>query len=58
MYRIVNMKDEQDKTLYKNVSNAIKIVIGYPPKLALNKVSYVNFCKLVQITKKYSCASP
>ena len=52
------MKDEQDKTLYKNVSNAIKIVIGYPPKLALNKVSYVNFCKLAQITKKYSCASP
>ena len=23
-----------------------------PPKLALDKISYVNFCKLTQITKK------
>ena len=30
----------------------IKTTIVYPPKLAWNKVSYVNFCKLAQITKK------
>ena len=25
------MMDDQDKTLYKDVSNTIKIAIGYPP---------------------------
>ena len=28
-----------------------KTAIGYPPKSAWNKISYVNFCKLTQITK-------
>ena len=51
MYSIVNMMDDQDKALY-NVSNTIKTAIGYPPKLALDKISYVSFCKLAQITKK------
>ena len=46
------MMDAQDKTLYKDVSSTIKTAIGYPPKLALDKISYVNLCKLVQITKK------
>ena len=34
------------------MSNTIKTAIGYPPKLALDKVSYVIFYKLAQITKK------
>ena len=46
------MIDNQEKTLYKDVSNTIKTAIGYPPKLALDKISYVNFCKLTRITKK------
>ena len=41
-----------DKNLDRNVFYTIKIVIGYLPKLAWNKISYVNFCKLAQITKK------
>ena len=52
MYSIVNKMDDQDKALYGNVSNTIKIAIDYPPKLALDKISYVSFCKLAQITKK------
>ena len=32
--------------------NTIKTAIDYPPKLALEKVSYINFLKLTQITKK------
>ena len=46
------MMDDQDQTLYKDVSNTIKTATGYPPKLALDKISYLNFCKLSQITKK------
>ena len=38
--------NDQDKTLYKDVSNIIKTAINYPPKLAMDKVSYVNFFKL------------
>ena len=44
--------DDQDKALYGNVSNTIKIAIDYPPKLALDKVSYLKFFKLAQIPKK------
>ena len=36
----------QDKTLYKDVSNTIKIAIGY------HKISYVTCCKLAQIRKE------
>ena len=43
--------NDQDKTFYKDVSNIIKTAINYPPKLAMDKVSYVNFSKLAQITK-------
>ena len=46
------MIDDQDKTLYKVVSNTIKTANGYPPEFALDKISCVNFCKLAQITKK------
>ena len=46
------MMDDQDKTLYKDVSNTIKTAVGYQPILALDKISYVNFCKQAQITKK------
>ena len=46
------MMDDQDKTSYENVSNTIKTAIDYPRKLALDNISYVNFCKLIQITKK------
>ena len=45
--------DDQDKTLYKGVSNTINTAISYPPKLALDKISYVNIFKLAQITKKF-----
>ena len=37
------MMDNQDKTLYKDVPNTIKTAIGYPPKLALDKISNVNY---------------
>ena len=30
----------------------IKSTIGYLPKSAWNKINYVNFCKLAQITRK------
>ena len=46
------MIDDQEKPLYKDVSNTIKTAISYPPKLALDKISYVNVCKLARITKK------
>ena len=46
------MKVDLDKNLGKDVFNAIKPAIGYPPESAWNKISYVNFCKLAQITKK------
>ena len=36
------MMDYQVKTLFK-VSNTITTVIFYPPKSALDKISYVNF---------------
>ena len=35
------MRVDLDKKLDKDVSNTIKIAIGYPPKLALGKISYV-----------------
>ena len=40
------MKDDLDKNLGKDVSNTIKTAIGYPPELALDKISYINFYKL------------
>ena len=46
------MKDDLDKNLGEDVSNIIKTAIGYPPELALDKISYINFYKLAQITKK------
>ena len=39
----VNPINDQDKTLYKDVSNIIKTAINYPPKLALDKISCVIF---------------
>ena len=46
------MRVNLDKYLDKDVCNTIKTAIGYPPKLAWGKISYINFCKLAQITKK------
>ena len=47
------MRVDKDKgVLDKDVFHTIETTIGYPPKLAWNKISYVNFCKLAQITKK------
>ena len=46
------MIDDQEKPLYKDVCNIIKTAISYPPKLALDKINYVNACKLARITKK------
>ena len=44
--------DDQDKTLYKDVSNTIKTAIGCSPKLALDKIRDENFFKLAQIMNK------
>ena len=41
-----------DKHLDKDVFHTTKTAISYPPKSTWNKISYVNFCKLAQITKK------
>ena len=49
---IVNMRVDLDKNLDKDVFHNIKTTIGYPPKLAWNKIRYVNFCKLAQIREK------
>ena len=46
------MRVGMDKNLDKDVFNNIKTTIGSPPKPALCKISYVNFCKLTQISKK------
>ena len=46
------MRDDLDKNLDNDVYNTIKTTIRYPSKLALGKISYVDFCKLEQITKK------
>ena len=46
------MRDDLNKNLDKDVSNVIETAIGYLPDLALDKISYVNFYKLAQITKK------
>ena len=46
------MMDDQDKTLYKDVSNTIKTAIGCSPKLALDKISDEHFFKLAQIMNK------
>ena len=51
-FRPNNPINDQDKTLYKDVSNTNKIAMDYPPKLALHKISYVIFFKLEKITEK------
>ena len=38
------MRDDLEKTLHKDVSNTIKTAIDYSPKLAFDKINYVNFC--------------
>ena len=43
---LINSINNQDETLYKDVSNTIKTVINYPPKLASDKICYVIFFKL------------
>ena len=40
-----------DKNWGKGVFHTIKTAFGYPPKSAWHKISYINFCKLTQITK-------
>ena len=52
MYSIVSMRVDLDKDLDKDAFSNIKVAIGFPPKLALCKIRYVNFCKLTQITNK------
>ena len=46
------MRVDLDKFLDKGVFHTIKTAIGYPPEPAWNKISYANFHKLTQITKK------
>ena len=43
-----------DKNLDKDVFHTIKTAMAYPPELAWNKISYINFCELTQIAKKFS----
>ena len=47
------MRVDLDKNLDKNMFHTIKSTIGYPPKLAWDKTSDANFCKLTEITKKF-----
>ena len=51
---LINPINDQDKTLYKNMSNTIKTAIDYPPKLALDKISYIIFFLIGKIKKKYN----
>ena len=46
------MRVDMEKNVDKDVFHIIKTAISYPPKLAWNKTSYANFCKLTQIMKK------
>ena len=46
------MRVDLDKNLDKYVLNIIKTAMGYPLKSVFGKISYVNLCKLAQITKK------
>ena len=46
------MRVNLDKNLNKDMLHTIKITINYPPKLAWNKMNYLNFCKLAQSTKE------
>ena len=46
------MRVNLDKNLNKDMFHTIKITINYPPKLAWNKMNYLNFCKLAQSTKE------
>ena len=46
------MRVNLEKKLDKDVFHAIKTAIGCPTKSAWNKIRYVSFCKLGQITKK------
>ena len=48
----VDPRVDLDKTLDKDVFYTIKTAIGSPPKSAWNTISYGNFCKLAQISKK------
>ena len=45
------MRDDLDKILDKDVLNTIKTAIGYQPKLALDKISYVNFLDWYKLQK-------
>ena len=49
----VNLDKNFDKDMFDTIKTAILCIFTRktPPKLALGKISYVNFCKLAQITK-------
>ena len=54
-HRIVNMMVDVDKSLNKDVFHTLKTTVDFhycPLKSLWNKINYVNFCKLAQITKK------
>ena len=42
-----------DENFDKDAFNNIKTASVYQPKSTLIKISYANFCKLAQITKKF-----
>ena len=42
-----------DENFDKDAFNNVKTASVYQPKSTLSKISYANFCKLAQITKKF-----
>lgn len=49
------MRVNLDKSLDEDVFDTIRITNRYPVKSAWNIISYVNLCKLPQITKNDNC---
>ena len=46
------MRVNVDINLDKDAFHNSETPVGYPPKLTLHKISYINFCKLAQLMKK------
>ena len=51
------MRVDLDENGEKDVFHTIKTAIDYPLKSPLNKISYVRFCKLTQVTKNFKIYS-
>ena len=51
----VELDKNFDKDVFDTIKTAILCIFAWksPPKSALGKISYVNFSKMAQITKKF-----